>query len=41
MYVKDQSEAVCLEAVKKNGDALRYVKVKKTLLKIIVTLKIK
>jgi alanine racemase len=26
MYVKDQSEAVCLEAVKKNGDALMYVK---------------
>jgi hypothetical protein len=23
--VKDQSEAVCLEAVKRNGDALQYV----------------
>jgi len=25
-YVKEQTEAICLEAVKKNGYALRYVK---------------
>ena len=24
-YVKDQTETICLEAVKQNGDALRYV----------------
>jgi hypothetical protein len=25
-YVKEQSEAICIEAVKQNGDALQYVK---------------
>ncbi|MCP4987283.1 MAG: hypothetical protein GY928_14890, partial [Colwellia sp.] len=24
-YVSEQSESICLEAVKQNGDALRYV----------------
>jgi hypothetical protein len=25
-YVKDQTEAICIEAVKQNGYSLRYVK---------------
>jgi len=25
-YVKDQTEAICLEAVKEDGDSLMYVK---------------
>ena len=40
-FEKWESEAVCLAAVQKNGDALQYIGIKKTLLKIIVTLKIK
>ena len=33
-YVKEQTEAVCLKAVKQNGNALRYVKDKDLFIKI-------
>jgi hypothetical protein len=38
--VKDQTEPVCLEAVKRNGYALRYVLVKELFIKIAALLKI-
>jgi hypothetical protein len=34
-YVKEQTEAICQEAVKRNGDALRYVKKEEIYMKLI------
>jgi hypothetical protein len=34
-YVKEQTEEICLEAVKQDGDSLSYVKDKKVFLKIL------